>query len=130
MRWAAPWCRAHYAGLLRDAAGYRKGDANNVNRLLLEQMRGVTRPPRRFVSTLVALRHRRRPRAADRRRPRASARSLAAPRGAGFGYDPLMFIPAFGKTFAELPPDVKNANSHRGQAAQADGRSSIRERWL
>ena len=29
-----------------------------------------------------------------------------------------MFIPAFGKTFAELPVEVKNANSHRGKAAR------------
>ena len=32
--------------------------------------------------------------------------------------DPVMWIPAFGKTFAELPVEVKNAHSHRGQAAQ------------
>jgi len=38
-------------------------------------------------------------------------------RGAGgFGYDPLFFVPEFGKTFAELPPEVKNRISHRGAA--------------
>jgi XTP/dITP diphosphohydrolase len=40
-----------------------------------------------------------------------------------------MFIAAFGKTFAELPPDVKNAHSHRGQAARQMVQL-IRERWL
>ena len=40
-----------------------------------------------------------------------------------------MYIPAFGKTFAELPPEVKNANSHRGQAARQMVQL-IRERWL
>ena len=50
---------------------------------------------------------------------RAAGEIAQAPRGAhGFGFDPVMFIPAFGKTFAELPPEVKNANSHRGQAAK------------
>jgi XTP/dITP diphosphohydrolase len=40
-----------------------------------------------------------------------------APRGAaGFGYDPLFYYPPFRQTFAELPPDVKNAVSHRGRA--------------
>ncbi|WP_305045725.1 XTP/dITP diphosphatase [Geoalkalibacter sp.] len=42
---------------------------------------------------------------------------LEAPRGEkGFGYDPLFFLPEFGKTLAELPLDVKNRISHRGQA--------------
>jgi len=42
---------------------------------------------------------------------------LIAYRGqGGFGYDPLFFIPRFGKTFAELELDIKNQISHRGQA--------------
>ncbi len=40
-----------------------------------------------------------------------------APRGKhGFGYDPIFFIPAFGKTMAELEPQVKNRISHRARA--------------
>ena len=55
---------------------------------------------------------------------------MREPRGAGgFGFDPVMFIPALGKTFAELPPEVKNAHSHRGQAAHAM-MALMRERWL
>ena len=46
----------------------------------------------------------------------------------GFGFDPVMWIPAFGKTFAELPVDIKNANSHRGRAAHAMV-ALMRERW-
>ena len=34
----------------------------------------------------------------------------------GFGYDPLFFDPALGKTGAELPIDEKNRISHRGKA--------------
>jgi XTP/dITP diphosphohydrolase len=42
-----------------------------------------------------------------------------APRGAGgFGYDPYFFLPALGKTAAELAPEEKNRLSHRGQAMQ------------
>ena len=42
-----------------------------------------------------------------------------APRGtSGFGYDPLFFLPALGKTAAELDPAHKNRLSHRGQALQ------------
>ena len=39
------------------------------------------------------------------------------PRGEnGFGYDPIFFYPPTGCTTAELPPEKKNALSHRGQA--------------
>jgi XTP/dITP diphosphohydrolase len=34
----------------------------------------------------------------------------------GFGYDPLFFLPELGRTTAELPPEEKNAVSHRGRA--------------
>ncbi len=42
-----------------------------------------------------------------------------APRGEhGFGYDPVFYLPELDKTMAELPPEVKNQVSHRGQAAR------------
>ena len=42
-----------------------------------------------------------------------------APRGEqGFGYDPVFYLPELGKTMAELPPELKNQVSHRGQAAR------------
>jgi len=37
----------------------------------------------------------------------------------GFGYDPVFFYPAFGKTFAEVEADAKNGVSHRGRALAA-----------
>jgi len=41
------------------------------------------------------------------------------PRGSnGFGYDPLFFVPALGKTAAELDAEQKNRISHRGIALQ------------
>ena len=108
--------------------GYPKGDDQNV-KALLEQMRDVAQRRAALVSTLVAVRTPEDP------EPliavgRAVGEIARAPSGShGFGFDPVMFIPAFGKTFAELPPDVKNANSHRGQAARQMVQL-IRERWL
>jgi XTP/dITP diphosphohydrolase len=44
-------------------------------------------------------------------------RIARAPRGGGgFGYDPVFEDAATGLTAAELPPEAKNAASHRGQA--------------
>lgn len=108
--------------------GYDKGDDNNV-RALLEQMAQVDNRRAALVSTLVAVRH------PDDPEPliavgRAVGEITRAPVGSnGFGFDPIMYIPRFGKTFAELPVDVKNANSHRGQAAQ-QMLALMRERWF
>lgn len=108
--------------------GYEKGDDNNV-KALLEQMRGVQDRRAALVSTLVAVRSPQDP------EPlvavgRAVGEIASEPVGEhGFGFDPVMFIPSFGKTFAQLPPEVKNANSHRGQAARQMVQL-MRERWL
>lgn len=37
----------------------------------------------------------------------------------GFGYDPILFLPEFGKTSAEITMEEKNAVSHRGKALRA-----------
>ena len=42
---------------------------------------------------------------------------LEEPRGSGgFGYDPVFYFPALGKTFAQLSAEEKNQQSHRGKA--------------
>ncbi|MGC8826170.1 MAG: XTP/dITP diphosphatase [Anaerolineae bacterium] len=42
---------------------------------------------------------------------------IDTPRGEhGFGYDPVFYMPALGKTMAELPPELKNRVSHRARA--------------
>jgi len=45
---------------------------------------------------------------------------LESPRGSGgFGYDPLVLLPALGRTMAEIPFDEKNRLSHRAVAFRA-----------
>ena len=110
---------AHYAAVALDAgdreAQRRQQDAAN-NALLLLRLQGIDLRRASFVCTLVALR------AADDPQPlvaagRWSGQILEQPRGTGgFGYDPLMFIPALGATVAELPRELKNAHSHRALA--------------
>jgi XTP/dITP diphosphohydrolase len=104
---------AHYATQF----GYPKGDAGNV-RALLEQLDGVAQRRAALVSTLVAVR------SAQDPEPliavgRAVGEITIAPKGShGFGFDPVMFLPELGQTFAELDPEVKNQFSHRGRAAR------------
>ena len=108
--------------------GYPKGDDHNVT-ALLEQMHGLQERGASMVSTLVALR------SAEDPQPliavgRVHGEIATERRGSGgFGFDPVMFIPEFGKTFAELPVEVKNAHSHRGRAVQ-QMLALMRERWL
>jgi XTP/dITP diphosphohydrolase len=105
----------------------RTQDAAN-NAWLLDRLRGTADRRARFVSTLVALR------SADDPEPliafgRWEGRILDSPQGdGGFGYDPLMFIPALGSTVAALPAEVKNAHSHRALAAVQMVRL-MREAW-
>lgn len=108
--------------------GYAKGDDNNV-KALLEQMAGVDNRRAALVSTLVAVR------SADDPEPliavgRVVGEITRVPVGSnGFGFDPVMFLPSFGQTFAQLPVEVKNANSHRGKASRQMV-VLMRERWL
>lgn len=108
--------------------GYAKGDANNV-RALLEQMANIDDRRASMVSTLVAVRSPQDP------EPliavgRVHGEITRAPRGnGGFGFDPVMALPPLGKTFAELPANVKNAHSHRGRAAQ-QMLALMRECWF
>jgi len=98
-------------------AGAGASDRDNLEKLLAE-LQGVPEEGRsaRFQCLLVYLRH-----ATDPTplicQGTWEGRILTAPRGAhGFGYDPVFYVPTHGCSSAELPPEVKNALSHRGQA--------------
>ncbi|MDP3822549.1 MAG: non-canonical purine NTP pyrophosphatase [Burkholderiales bacterium] len=112
---------AHFAAVelpMADREAQRRFQDVANNRLLIERLRDAPDRGARFVSTLVAVR------SADDPEPlvavgRWHGEILHEAVGAGgFGYDPLMFIAALGKTVAELGPELKNAHSHRAIAAR------------
>lgn len=96
-------------------AGEPKSDTRN-NALLLERLAGAADRHAFFYSVVVLVRH------ADDPHPLIAdgewhGSILDAPRGeAGFGYDPLFYVPELGQTAAELDAKLKNTLSHRGAA--------------
>ena len=98
-------------------AGEHADDAAN-NRKLLAALAGVPDEQRsaRFQCLMVFMRH------AEDPTPLIcqgswEGRILREPRGDnGFGYDPLFWVASENASAAELPAEVKNAQSHRGKA--------------
>lgn len=98
-------------------AGAGAGDAANVEKLL-EALQEVPEAERtaRFQCLLVYMRHGSDPTPIICQGT-WEGRILFEPVGEnGFGYDPVFHVPTHICSAAELPADVKNALSHRGQA--------------
>jgi XTP/dITP diphosphohydrolase len=121
------WAVADDSGIEVDALGGRPGvhsarfagpacddDANN--RKLVELLRGVPADKRtcRYRCCIVLAEPGRVLLTVD---DVWEGRVVLDPRGRhGFGYDPYVWIDAYGKTVAELDPERKNRISHRGKA--------------
>ena len=117
------WAIADDSGLAVDAlngapgiysARYGKSDEERINRLLRElgdrENRGakfvcaiaIANPDGKIVLETEGRRH---------------GEILESPRGnGGFGYDPIFYVPSRQQTFAEMSPETKGKNSHRGVA--------------
>lgn len=98
-------------------AGQLASDAQNNAKLLTALIDAAAgQRQARFQSVIVYMRH------GDDPTPVIACGTwegtiLEQPRGsAGFGYDPLFYIPSLGKTAAQLSATEKNRISHRGQA--------------
>jgi XTP/dITP diphosphohydrolase len=101
-------------------AGKNASDEQNLQKLL-DDLIGVPEQERsaRFQCLLVYLRHEFDPTPIICQGT-WEGRILIEPRGAnGFGYDPVFFVPTHDCSSAELPPEIKNKLSHRGQALRA-----------
>jgi XTP/dITP diphosphohydrolase len=96
-------------------AGPGATDEEN-NALLLRELRGVPRENRKACFICAAVLYR----GADSctfTEGRVDGFIAEAPLGTGgFGYDPLFFLPAYGKTMAQLDKNEKNRISHRAVA--------------
>jgi XTP/dITP diphosphohydrolase len=96
-------------------AGEPKSDERN-NRKLIDALRSQADRTAHYYCVIVLLLH------AGDPQPIIADGSwhgeiLSDKRGeGGFGYDPHFYLPALGKTAAELPMEQKNRISHRGQA--------------
>ena len=105
------------AGRVADDAGRDRIDPAN-NAWLLEQMLGRTDRQAHFTCLLVAVRH------ADDPEPLIAeghwdGELLHEQQGEhGFGYDPLLWLPSYQQSAAQLDPAIKNSVSHRAQACQ------------
>lgn len=91
-------------------------DDRGRNALLLKNMEGKENRSARFVCCICC-------RFPDGReitaRGECPGQILEGPRGKdGFGYDPVFYMPKYGKTMAEMTPEEKNAVSHRGRALE------------
>jgi XTP/dITP diphosphohydrolase len=96
-------------------AGEPKSDARN-NRKLIDDLAAHADKSAYYYCVLVFLRHANDPQPVIAE-GRWNGEIIAEPRGqGGFGYDPHFWLPAVGKTAAELSAEEKNRLSHRGQA--------------
>ena len=117
----APGVRSRRFAAADQARGERQDQANNRHLLALLEDVPDERRTARFVCAAAAAW----PDGREMVRTGASEGViLRQPRGAGgFGYDPVFYVPDEGRTFAELPPERKNALSHRGRAVRALARA-------
>ena len=113
----APGVRSRRFAAVDEARGERQDQANN--RHLLALLAGIPDEARtaRYVCAAAAA-------WPDGREVvrtgTCDGMILREPRGSGgFGYDPLFYLADEAQTFGELPPDRKNALSHRGKAVRA-----------
>jgi XTP/dITP diphosphohydrolase len=108
---------ARYAAVLaHGVAGHENSDDQANNRALVAQLHRLPPGPHpgRYVCVIALARH---GKTLETFRGHAEGELVTTARGTGgFGYDPLFYFPALGKTFAELPLAEKRRHSHRGAA--------------
>jgi XTP/dITP diphosphohydrolase len=98
-------------------AGVGAGDEANLYKLI-DAMKQVPEAERgaRFVCLIVCMRHELDPTPIICQGVWEGRLAFEPAGQNGFGYDPIFFVPEYNCMSAELPSEVKNRLSHRGQA--------------
>jgi XTP/dITP diphosphohydrolase len=97
----------------------KKLEASERNALLLEELGNAANRKARFVCAMVLMYKPDCFFIAQETMEGEIVKDMEHARGAGgFGYDPVLFIPEFGRTVAELSEEEKNMSSHRGKAGK------------
>ncbi|MDH5510655.1 MAG: RdgB/HAM1 family non-canonical purine NTP pyrophosphatase [Nitrospinota bacterium] len=90
---------------------------DKINDILLERLRGSTTRSTRYVCAIAYVD----PATGVEELVKATCEGVIHDRqegAGGFGYDPIFFVPQFGKTMAQLPLETKNRISHRAKAME------------
>lgn len=91
--------------------------AEDRNKLLLSRMKGIPDRTARFVCNMVLYYGPDRFVSVQETLEGSIVTETGSGSG-GFGYDPVLYLPEYGKTVAELSDDQKDLVSHRGKAAR------------
>ena len=115
---------SRYAG-----ADYMQGRPDGIkisqaeqNRLLIEQVNALNTTDRscRYICAMVLLLNKDRYFVAQEAFEGELVATIGDAAGnGGFGYDPIVYLPQYAKTVAEISTEEKNAISHRGKAVRA-----------
>jgi XTP/dITP diphosphohydrolase len=98
-------------------AGAGASDRDNLEKLLAELADlAVEQRRARFQCVMVYMRHHLDPTPLICQGTWEGHILFAARGSNGFGYDPVFYVPSHDCSSAELPPEIKNRLSHRGQA--------------
>ena len=98
-------------------AGAGASDRDNLEKLLAELADlAVEQRSARFQCVMVYMRHHLDPTPLICQGTWEGHILFAARGSNGFGYDPVFYVPSHDCSSAELPPQIKNRLSHRGQA--------------
>lgn len=107
---------ARYAAVVNGSGSHTNSDDEENNRVLIDRLERLAEDRRggRFICVIAAAED---GKALNTFYGEVRGQLLTSPRGNhGFGYDPLFYFPALGKTFAEIGAEEKALYSHRGKA--------------
>ena len=90
---------------------------DRINDILIEKLKGASTRATRYVCAIAYVD----PATGAEEVVKATCEGIIHDRqegDGGFGYDPIFFVPEYGKTMAQLPLETKNRISHRAKAME------------